>query len=660
MLKKTKIGTRLLVAFIIVSLFAVGMGISSSIYLARTLKGYQRMYDEQLVCVQKLGELSQLYQKTRVAARDIMLLEDPDDIQSGMDDLSEKNDQIDAVIAELKECLSEERLYDLTVLEESIINLRPLQQNAISFARAGHQAEGYTSLKSDRTQEAATAVQTDIDNLQQALVDDAQTNYESDYAQTHELIVINAGVACLAFIVSLLMGILLSKMIRRSIMDSVKQLSGMADGENLEALRADDYSGEFVSMAQSMNDIRESLYLLRTDIVSLSESAMKGRLSERIDVKRHKGGYREIVNDINGVLDAVIAPVNEARDVLMEIAQGNLGVRVTGSYQGDHAAIKDAVNTTVEALNLYIGEVSDVLSEMSKGNLDVAINTEFKGGFIKLKDSINGIIDALNTFMDEINASAEQVSAGTLEVSAGGQQISQGATEQASAIEELTASITSIAEQTRQNALAAGNATELAGTTKENAVKGNEEMQNMLGSMNQISEAAKSIYKITKAIDEIAFQTNILALNAAVEAARVGVHGKGFAVVAGEVRNLAAKSAQAAQETGELIAATSKRTEAGSEIAGQTAQSLEKIMEDAGKTANLVREIAVSSNEQATGISQINKGIEQMSQVVQANSATAEQSAAASQELAAQANILKDMVGRFTLKSSHKDTARVR
>ncbi len=267
-----------------------------------------------------------------------------------------------------------------------------------------------------------------------------------------------------------------------------------------------------------------------------------------------------------------------------------------------------------------------------------------------LAKSFDSLFYRMNELLQGIRAASTEVSAGARLIASSSEELAQGATEQASSIEELSASIEEIAAQTRQNAENAGQANELADHTRTSAESGNRQMREMLTAMEQINESSTSISKIIKIIDDIAFQTNILALNAAVEAARAGEHGKGFAVVAQEVRDLAGRSASAAQETTTMIEASIRRVDEGRKIAEESAQVMASIAEEIGRVAQLINSIHTASSEQSQGIAQINQGIQQVSEVVQANTAAAQQSAATSEQLNRQAETLEGHVSQFKLK----------
>ena len=295
-------------------------------------------------------------------------------------------------------------------------------------------------------------------------------------------------------------------------------------------------------------------------------------------------------------------------------------------------------------------EVDACLVSIAANDLTVSITP--LGTKDDMGNALQSMLLTLNDMFAEINSSSKQVSTGAKQVADGSQSLAQGATEQAATVQQLSSSIGEIAKVTRENAKVADRAANLAKEIMGNAEKGSRQMDEMIQAVKEINDASQSIGKIIKTIDDIAFQTNILALNAAVEAARAGQHGKGFAVVAEEVRNLAAKSAEAAKETGAMIQNSMDKAELGARIAGDTAESLSEIVVGIGESSDLMNNIAVSSEAQTSGVEQINTGIDQVAHVVQQNAATAEQSAAASEEMSAQSTILQELVSQFKTTTS--------
>ncbi len=379
---------------------------------------------------------------------------------------------------------------------------------------------------------------------------------------------------------------------------------------------------------------------------------------------------RTQVNEATTQRAAIVMIAAIAFGVILSVILGLYIARIIGGPIKQMVAVADSialgdVNVNVEIDSKdEVGDLADSFKKMITNIRNQALAAEkVAAGDLTVKVPISSANDLLgnmlaemvrknNEVLSNIYVASEQVAVGSKQVSDSSMQLSQGATEQSSAIEELTASIEEIASQTDLNAQNANEANSLAEDAKVNAKQGYSQMKEMLKAMDDINESSSNISKVIKVIDDIAFQTNILALNAAVEAARAGQHGKGFAVVAEEVRNLAARSANAAKETTEMIEGSIKKSEGGTKIANDTAQALDKIVDGIEQVASLVSNIANASNEQANSIKQINQGIIQVSDVVQSNSATSEEIAASSEELSSQAAMLKETVNQFKIKKS--------
>jgi methyl-accepting chemotaxis protein len=414
------------------------------------------------------------------------------------------------------------------------------------------------------------------------------------------------------------------------------------------------YNGDFERIKNSINGCIDSINGLLKDTQMLIDDGVEGKLDSRADERVHKGEYKDIIHGVNSILDAVTLPVKEAQDVLEEFSQGRLDVKVTGDYRGDHSKIKESLNTTIGTVSSYIEDINRVLTGMAKKNINQRIEREYLGDFKEIKGSINMILDSYNEIFFEIKEVISGISTGADEVAHSAQSLSQGATEQASAIEEMSSSMNQVSIKTEENADQAVTASNLSSDVSLSAQNGVEQMREMMESMENIENSSHQISSVIKVIDDIAFQTNILALNAAVEAARAGEHGKGFAVVAEEVRNLASQSANAAKETEALIQESSETIKSGTSIARKTSEALNKMMSGISSVNEIVSNISNDSVEQAEIAKQIKEGISEISDVTQTNSQSATSSASISEEIAAQLEMLNGMVDEFHLRSNSK------
>src|SRR6056297_1323285 len=400
------------------------------------------------------------------------------------------------------------------------------------------------------------------------------------------------------------------------------------------------------------------------DALELKEMAYQARIIEKNFQIYHDKTY---ITEMDNHMKSIFSKIEEAKSRLKLQEDRDLYTQL----QTDGQKYQTAFNNNIEAYNN--GEALESTLNTSGNNLVTSIEQLRQEQKAKLTNSQNStvtlvltltiagviiglvlallivrsIVGPLTNINNNLRDGAEQVASASEELSSASQQLAEGSSEQASSLEETSATLdesNSMLQQTAENTL---RATEIAQLASKASDKGSHEMKEMMESMKQIKDSSGELSKIIKVIDDIAFQTNLLSINAAVEAARAGEAGAGFAVVAEEVRNLAQRSAKAAQDTTDIIEKNVKMSESGVTVAQRVQEALQEINTQSNELSTLIDQINSASREQTQGINQINQAVSQMEQVTQQNAANAEETASSSEEMSAQAESLNDIVSRL-------------
>lgn len=357
-----------------------------------------------------------------------------------------------------------------------------------------------------------------------------------------------------------------------------------------------------------------------------------------------------MISMVTYVLKQIVKPIIYISNQIRPLQEGNLDINLEYEANNELGDLASILQNSMKVIEGYIHDIDRIMAQLAQGDFNVTPSVKYVGDFQMIEQAIGSFTTTISSAIGSIGRAEHQISGNADQLSSSSQSLAQGATEQASAVEQLYATLDELSKNAARNVEMANEAQDDAKKTGEQVTISGSQMEEMVAAMKDITQTSHKINEIIATIENIAFQTNILALNAAVEAARAGSAGKGFAVVADEVRSLAAQSDEAAKETKDLIEESVKATERGSGIVDEVSETLNRTLNLVKKSNSAIGSIADAINAESEAIKQVTDGIAQIAEVVQTNSASSQESAAVSEELFEEVRKLHEQTGRFRLK----------